>query len=280
MDNAQRHHPYAVWVSEITVAIRDATKGRIRPRSDLWGDGALLGEDSLGSDVAHTPTIQLLMQTAAYQLSAAVEMHAVWAPQSATPPLSRAALETAGTAAWLLTPDDRQERLTRFLRLKTQEKYDEWKYRRGNASERQANKRLIQSLAQRVGISGGAIDRRFSAEEALGSLELGVDLPLMWSLSSGLTHARRWALHEASSLSGAPQETDEDGFLVLSVPRELFGTWQLIAGRVLDEAVRLWNLRSGLVSSDFLPRLDLGDVEHFDPRWDERYQPIPMPNLR
>lgn len=167
------------------------------------------------------------------------------------PTLARAALETAGTATWLLASDNQAERIARLVHFKLQDSRDEFTFA-GVANQPEHTAQRVRLLA--LGESVGQPRSRFTDARSAYSTtrmmrdlesELGGPLVSSWALLSGLAHGRRWALRVASTHEEL--FTTEEGRQVfkLDLPPILLATVQLEAGRVLDKAVRHWNARSG-----------------------------------
>ncbi|MGC0368840.1 hypothetical protein [Microbacterium sp. SLBN-111] len=237
---------YETWVQALDVAVMQHDRFTVRDGSDLLRDAdALRG-------VEHIQTIQKGIQTAAFQLLAAVEMHEVWKPRSAVPALARAALETAATAAWTLFPTNPARRLERCVSLQLQNNYDEQQFRgAGWQSEYSRRRTKLLTTADTLSIPRSRF-KSFSMTKVMSDVSGELNIPglsPLWSLLSGLSHGRHWAIHEAA---GSPTD-----FLpatrVLSVPREAFGRHQLHVAAVLDAAVALWNERSGNTGVSAMP---------------------------
>lgn len=237
---------YEDWLKRLNDAVMNHGAFTAHDGSELRVDA-----DALTS-VFNITSVQKAVQTSVFQLRAASEMHEVGRPPSAVPPLARAALETASTAVWALLPDDPRGRRQRTISMQLQENYDESQYRGAGWSRTYSDvKNNLYDVAQSCGIPKSAFKQAFSPTRAIAVVEKELDLAGTldaWSLMSGLSHGRHWAIHEAAG-AGLPGAAH----MLLTVPREVFGMHQLRAAAVLNEAIRLWNTRSGCRTDQAVP---------------------------
>lgn len=230
-----------------------------RQDADLRADFELIG-----TPVTNT-TAQFHIQTAVWQLAAALEMQSVGAPPSAVPVLVRAALEAASAVAWFLAPADRNTRVERALQLALQDSYDQFRFEGSSGAKAyEARRRDLLAPAPRIGLDGAYFKtHRYSVTRSLQDLEALTgedDLVPLWSLLSGLAHGRPWAIIAAS---GA--DPSRGGVVQMYVPREQFGLYQLRVAEVLDLAIGYWNERVGSLGTPKevprLPRTSEGRAE-------------------
>ncbi|TGY86362.1 hypothetical protein E5226_02240 [Cellulomonas shaoxiangyii] len=122
----------------------------------------------------------------------------VWAEYT----LMRAALETACTAVWLVTPDEPEERRFRLLRLAAKDINDSKDaaklHRTEPASGRTHKERLdeVKALApaERRAEVGASLGYRGIVRAAAPAADVEPDfLELQWRILSGLTHGAQWA---------------------------------------------------------------------------------------
>lgn len=245
------NHEYVGWLAALDEFVRDMQRFNVgRQDAELRADYELIG-----TAVANT-TAQFNIQTAVWQLTAALKMQSNGAPPSAVPVLVRAALEAATSVAWFLAPADANTRTKRIVQLALQDSYDQFSFEgaRGTEAYEARRSQLLAPMAK-IGFPESYFrSNRYSVNRALEDLQVWSgedDLVSLWSLLSGLTHGRPWAIVASS---GA--DTTGGGVVQMYVPREQFGFYQLRAAEVLDIAIGLWNERVGSVGTKReVPRL-------------------------
>lgn len=229
------------WLDRLSEVVRDVDRfGLGRRDCDLYSDFQLFSQNATSF-----VTGQMHIQTAAWQLQGALRMQRIGAPPSAVPPLARAALEAASAAAWFLAPDDAELRVERLLRIALQDSYDQYGFEGPEKKDGYRRRREhLHGVGQGIGRNSSYFDgHRFSTSEVLRDLGdelIEDDLSRLWSLLSGLSHGRMWAIGAAS---GA--DLSAGGRIQMYVPREQFGFFILRVGEVLDLAIRRWNQRVG-----------------------------------
>lgn len=128
--------------------------------------------------------------------------------------LLRAVLEDASLALWLISPDQRSERLLRALKahhtdMKGRVGYEKIRPPSLGPKGKTAVQRCvdIRQLATRLGLDEKAVGQHLSttgvitnACRVLGAT--GSDGPRLWSLSSGLAHGRHWTVMHGYKLHG------------------------------------------------------------------------------
>lgn len=233
------------WLDQLRTEVLDPKRFRTRPNSELAKDDAVVG-GALFSEV-----VQLQIHSAVDHLLSALHLFVDNTTFFPVPTLARAALESAGTAAWLLGPESQAERIARLVHFKLQDSRDEFTFARiANQAEHTEQRLRLLKLGESVGQPRSRFKdsrRSYSMTRVIRDLEevLGGPLVSSWALLSGLAHGRRWALR----VSATQEElfTTEEGRQVfkLELPPSLLAGAQLEAGRVLDQSVRHWNARSG-----------------------------------
>lgn len=166
--------------------------------------------------------------------------------------LARGALENFAAASWVLTGQNRDERVERALR---------WHAKNITDSHRAMGNKAIpgfRTLPERWAALDEVADRRdlgrryrkgytsteavTAAEEAFSQLSLGVLFP--WQLCSGFAHGRPWAFYGATER----EELDEDdpgmvrAKLTSNLSIALYPT--LAAMELVQEFLRLYNRRA------------------------------------
>ncbi|MFG6504566.1 hypothetical protein [Microbacterium sp. P05] len=231
---------YVDWLAALDDFVRDMKRFNVgRQDADLRADYELMG-----TPVANT-TAQFNIQTAVWQLGAALKMQAIGTPPSAVPVLVRAAMEAATSVAWFLAPDDVNTRVERIVQLALQDSYDQFRFEGANGTEAyETRRRQLLAPMIKIGLTEGYFrSNRYSVTQALVDLEASTgenDLVPLWSLLSGLAHGRPWAI-----LASSGADTSGGGVVQTYVPREQYGFYQLRAAELLDTAIGYWNERVG-----------------------------------
>jgi hypothetical protein len=182
--------------------------------------------------------------------------------------LLRAALENSATAVWLLAPANRNERVLRRLRLQwadaldgevachvtgiaAQLSRDGWKGKlQAVARARGLPDKQVQAVTGRPVTYSGIV--KAAGDEARGSDLTGQDALFCWMLSSGIAHAKTWAVLSSVldrvEVPGVPGLAENQMGLMLSASDKAVTliasvtTLMVIEGwRLLDERGR-WSL--------------------------------------
>lgn len=174
----------------------------VHPGSALALDGEASAEfDPLPAQVRGLihATVDNLHAVGALLLDARV-LH-TYAPYA----LCRAGIEASAVAWWLLTPQDRTERVLRSLRLLWTDAQDQARAVDGPSTEplTEARKADIKRAAAASSIPDGSAFAPVHTTNVLRLMrdaDLGFDPLITWRLCSGMTHARRWPLLVATDI--------------------------------------------------------------------------------
>jgi hypothetical protein len=161
------------------------------------------GSALTGDDRAVLPYSVSYVATAS--LSSAIDhLHAlkslVWDARllhtSAPATLARSAIENSVTGLWVISPDRRDERVSRSLRWYAQDARDKDRALAGRGPQN-AEEKLdrFRSIADARGISSTKAVSRFTITEAFEDLRnAGCEVPeFEWRIASGFAHGRSWA---------------------------------------------------------------------------------------
>lgn len=142
--------------------------------------------------------------------------------------LMRAALENAALAAWLVLPQEREDRIRRRLQLAIEDAHDGYQVRQltessmsGESFEQRRERLVCIGVAQglsRDSLLGGKPKWRSIVREAGAASRLGADdAEVLWRLCSGFTHGRMWSMLAALTRT-AVSEADNVFEMRLNAP--------------------------------------------------------------
>lgn len=199
---------------------------------------------ALISAVDHFESLRVLVQEAGVM------------PARAVFTLLRAGLENASIAVWLLSPVNRNERVVRLLRLVWADVEDNLRalslVRAEPPQSREERKTELQQMARNRGLTEEQVSQvaskpswtsivRTAGDEARQLT--GERAQLVWTLSSGIAHARKWA---ALSILDRVEPPVEDGDIV-RLKLKASDRWVMvvanIAALMLAEGWRLFDER-------------------------------------
>ncbi|GAB2672832.1 hypothetical protein GCM10027169_38440 [Gordonia jinhuaensis] len=245
------------------LASRDETASFLR---EHWSHHADAGSD-LAEDETRFPDIWaatvarrlLLHANECIEAGSLLMLNGDWAvPQFA---LLRAVYESAGSAVWLLQPEDADVRLARLLSQHRESwRYSEKAYRGAplDVSEQEQRQRWADSAAARLGLDlksakAGGYEKLIEAVDDLPAHP--ESLLTAWRLCSGVSHAKTWALNEVTTEIGS-HAMYEHGRVSQRIPnRELFLTDLRIARRTIQHAFVLYRIRTTARPHDLVLRL-------------------------
>jgi hypothetical protein len=166
--------------------------------------------------------------------------------------LTRAALENAAQALWLLTPAEQAQRVTRRLQMCVRDARERHEAGlllgepRGDADLQERLARFAE-LAQAAGLDPGVIRKRApgwgrmvrDAAEPAGLA--GERIEALWRLGSGFAHGQSWSMLTSSSLDLLAGTEGADAVLEYRVTADVPTVWTLASAAtlVLNQALTL-----------------------------------------
>ena len=241
-------------LDETASFMREQWSHHANPESDLAEDESRF-PDIWAATVARR---LLLHANECIEAASLLMLNGDWtAPQYA---LLRAVYESAGSAVWLLQPEDTDVRLARLLSQHRESwRYSEKAYRGAplDTSEQEQRQRWTDSAAARLGLDlksarSGGYEKLIEEVDDLPSHP--ESLLTAWRLCSGVSHAKTWALNEVTTEIGS-QAMCEHGRVSQRTPnRELFLTDLRIARRTIQHAWALYRIRTTARPHDLVLR--------------------------
>lgn len=246
----------------VDAQVRDRPNRHAEPASDLSED-----EDRF-PDIWATSVVHRSLHHAAENLDAAcaLMLNGDWtSPQFA---LLRAAYESAGSAVWLLDPDDADTRLARLI----WQHHESWRYSAkayggtplDDGGEHEERMRWATDAAARLGIDL-TTGRPRGFEALIDEID---DMPghpqsllTAWQLCSGVSHAKTWALSTVTVEVEHTQVYEHGGLSARTPDRELFVAGLRVARRTVQRAWILFRIRTTARPHEMTLKLERRDQD-------------------
>lgn len=241
---------YATWaemaplINRLQERVSDPVDFAVPTGSELAGD------DSASSPYQVSHAVRLCLSVAIDHLHTAkvlvvdTQLLHTFSPFS----LARAALESASVGYWMLTPDDRETRVLRTLRVQSQNARDQHKVVEVT-QPRSLEDHLarIAAPAVRMGLDPAAASKGFTITDVVTEVSDRTGLPIrfLWQMCSGFAHGRPWAMFGALDREVHP--TGERGVFNARLTNNDAAALlpHLDALHLITRLLRLWQWRAG-----------------------------------